>query len=198
MNAMEKKLGPMSLRLMSYDGERCREAVSGGDCHFMISHFAPRLAPDFEASRLKSVVLATDTLIPVSAPDANGRPMAAVPGTPDARTPYLQYTGGSFMGRTLDLFFQENGAMPNLMPCFETSVAEGMKGMVLEGHGVGWLPLSLIKREFDQGLLVRAGESRWDLAFEVRLFRPTTRLPKTAEMLWNLVTREPAKEIDLF
>jgi DNA-binding transcriptional LysR family regulator len=190
MHEIEKRLGPASLRLMSYDGERCRDAVSRGDCHFMISHYESRLGQDFEKARLRSLVLATDTLIPVTTGNPDRRPVLVDTEPGHKRIPYLRYTPGSFMGRTLDLFFQSLEAPPELETRFETSVAEGMKGMIIEGHGLGWLPKSLIGSELASGQLARVGPPEWDLDFEVRLFRPTTRLPKSAERLWQLVSKE--------
>ena len=93
------------------------------------------------------------------------------------------------MGRSLDLFLQECGQPAYLQPCFETSLAECVKAMVLEGHGVGWLPETLVRHELEAGRLVRAGEPEWDIDFQVRIFRPITRLPKPAERLWSLIMR---------
>ncbi len=187
---IEQKTGPLSLRLLSNDGEKCREALTRGDCHFMICHFESRMAKDFKASRLKSLTLGQDRLIPVSAADADHEPLVKVPGTRDSRTPYLSYTHGSFMGRSLDLFLQENHEPAYLQPCFETSLAECVKGMVLEGHGVGWLPETMVRHELETQRLVRAGKPEWDIHFEVQIFRPITRLPKAAERLWSLIQKD--------
>jgi len=36
---------------------------------------------------------------------------------------------------------------------------------------------------------VRAGGSQWDIEFEVRIFRPISRLPKPAERFWSLIAK---------
>ncbi len=194
---IEHKSGPLSLRLLSNDGEKCREALSNGECHFMICHFDDRMKGDFKASRLKSLSLGKDKLIPVSAPAPDHAPLVKVPGTRDSRIPYLSYAHGSFMGRSLDLFFEQSQPA-YLQPCFETSLAECVKAMVLEGHGVGWLPETMVRHELETGKLVRAGKSEWDIDFEVRAFRPLTRLPKPAEKLWNLIIKDSPSVTDFF
>lgn len=188
---IETRTGPLSLRLLSNDGEKCRDALSRGDCHFMICHFDDRMAGDFKASRLKSMSLGQDKLIPVSAADSKHEPLVTVPGTPGSRTPYLSYAQGSFMGRALDLFLQETHQRQPayLQPCFETSLAECVKAMVLEGHGVGWLPETMVRHELEANRLVRAGGRDWDIDFEVRIFRPITRLPKPAERFWGHISK---------
>lgn len=196
IHKVQNDMNALSLRLLSFDGERCREALMNGDCHFMIAHFEDRMAADFP-KRLKSLTLAQDRLIPVAAA-ANFKALASLPGTPEAHTPYLRYTAGSFMGRSLDLFLQQSKIGSYLQPCFETTVAEGIKGMVLEGLGVGWLPQSIVRRELETGALARAGGPEWDVAFEIRLFRPVTRLPKSAENLWSLLAKQAPTIDDLF
>ena len=190
IRGIEKETGPLSLRLLSNDGETCRQALTRGECHFMICHFASRMADDFKASRLRSSVLGTDRLIPVSAPSENHGPLVSIPGKRDAPTPFLAYAHGSYMGRSLDLFLQDSIEPAYLQPCFETSLAEGVKAMVLEGHGVGWLPETMVRHELETGALVRAGNSQWDIEFEVRIFRPIGRLPKPAERLWALLMKQ--------
>jgi DNA-binding transcriptional LysR family regulator len=198
IRAIEHQTGPLSLRLFSNDGEKCRESLTRGDCHFMICHFESRMAKDFKASRLKSISLGQDRLIPVSLPKKNHAPLVRVPGTRELRTPYLSYAQGSFMGRSLDLFFQENQQPAYLQTCFETSLAECVKAMVLEGHGVGWLPETMVRHELETRALVRAGEPEWDVSFEVRIFRPLTRLPKAAERFWGLIGKDLAKVTEFF
>lgn len=195
---VEKDTGPLSLRLLSNDGEKCRDALTRGECHFMICHFASRMAEDFRASRLKSSILGKDRLIPVSAPAANHSPLVSIPGTRDARTPFLAYAHGSYMGRSLDLFLQESIEPAYLQPCFETSLAEGVKAMVLEGHGVGWLPETMVRHELETKRLVRAGDAQWDIEFEVRIFRPISRLPKPAERLWALLSKRTPSVTQFF
>jgi DNA-binding transcriptional LysR family regulator len=186
---IERDTGPLSLKLLSDDGAQCREALTRGECHFMICHFSSRMADDFRASRLKSTVLGMDRLIPVSAPTANFSPLLSIPGTASFRTPFLTYSQGSYMGRSLELFLQERIEPAYLQPCFEASLAEGVKGMVLEGHGVGWLPETMVRHELETKRLVRAGGSQWDIDFEIRIFRPINRLPKPAEHLWSLLAK---------
>jgi DNA-binding transcriptional LysR family regulator len=193
---VENDLGNLNLRLLALDGTHCRAALMNGDCHFMIAHFEARMAEDFRGTRFRSLCLGRDRLIPVSAP---GAAQARIPGTASIRTPYLTYASGSFMGRCLDLFLNDTKEPPYLQPCFESSLAEGVKAMILAGHGVGWVPESLVRAELASGALVRAADSEWDIPFEVRLFRPITRLPKIAEKLWTLLLKQsPDSTTDFF
>jgi DNA-binding transcriptional LysR family regulator len=102
------------------------------------------------------------------------------------------------MGRSLDLFFQETTQPAYLQPCFETSLAQAVKAMVLEGHGVGWLPETMVRHELETDQLVRAGGRDWEIDFEVRIFRPVTRLPKPAESLWRHISKDMPNVMQFF
>jgi DNA-binding transcriptional LysR family regulator len=47
-------------------------------------------------------------------------------------------------------------------------MAEALKFMALEGHGLAWLPRSLVARELAEGHLIAVGD---ELALKVRLYR---------------------------
>lgn len=183
------------MRLLTVDGRKCREALSRGDCHFMLCHFSSAMAGDFHGSRMQGVSLSGDRLIPVCAP-ALADQITEVPGRPDAPVPYLTYADGSFMGRAVTLFLQTSGRPVYLQSRFETSLAESLKAMILEGRGVGWLPESIVRKELGSGELARAGDHKWDIDVQVCIFRPSTRLPARSEKLWDLIRRDRPTAVD--
>jgi LysR family transcriptional regulator, hypochlorite-specific transcription factor HypT len=194
---VEAETGQLSLRLLSHDGDRCRQAINDGECHFMIRHSDPHNADDPADRRLKSLPIGADRLIAVSAVDpVKKRPISKLPGNKNAKVPYLCYAAGSSIGRSLDAFLRTKE--PFLEPCFETSLAEGVKAMVLEGHGIGWLPEAVVKRELASGELVRAGDESWDVDIEIRIYRATSRLPRHAEKLWSNLAHEQIRVTDFF
>jgi DNA-binding transcriptional LysR family regulator len=74
---------------------------------------------------------------------------------------------------------------------YETDMAEGLKVMAMEGHGVAFLPYSAVKRELRSRRLVSAtppGMPPLEMAMDLRAYRekPSARqAPKvTAQALW--------------
>ena len=53
---------------------------------------------------------------------------------------------------------------------YETDMAEGLKMMVLNGHGVAFLPESAVTSEVKAKKLASAG-SAWHVEMEIRLYR---------------------------
>lgn len=73
----------------------------------------------------------------------------------------------------------------HLTPCYETDMAEGLKSMVLEGHGLAFLPDSAVCGEVERGQLAVAGDARWQLNMEIRLYREHRSSKPLVNMLWQ-------------
>jgi hypothetical protein len=74
--------------------------------------------------------------------------------------PYLAYGSGAYLGRLTELLLKQAGAVIHLDRVYETDMAEGLKVMALEGHGVAFLPHSAVRRELEAGRLVSAPRRR--------------------------------------
>ena len=61
-------------------------------------------------------------------------------------------------------------------------MAEALKFMALEGHGLAWLPRSLVARELAEGHLIAAGE---ETALEIRLYRNAGHRRAAVAALWE-------------
>ena len=68
---------------------------------------------------------------------------------------------------------------------FTSHLAAALLSVSRDGRGIGWLPASLAEADIAAGRLVRAGSSDWDIALDIRLFRPRTRMSRAAETLWD-------------
>jgi DNA-binding transcriptional LysR family regulator len=79
-------------------------------------------------------------------------------------------------------------------------MAEGLKAMAMEGHGLAFLPQSAAKKELKAKKLVRAdypSSAQWEVAMDVRAYREkpqSSDAVKTgAQALWDyLVSRNAA------
>ena len=61
-------------------------------------------------------------------------------------------------------------------------MAEALKFMTLEGHGLAWLPRSLVAQELDEGRLIATGEG---VALEVRLYRNAGHRRAAVAAVWK-------------
>jgi DNA-binding transcriptional LysR family regulator len=63
--------------------------------------------------------------------------------------------------------------------------------MALDGRGMAWLPLTLIRDELASGRLVEAAQQDWTIELEIRLYRDRAPLGKAAEDFQSAVHRAP-------
>jgi DNA-binding transcriptional LysR family regulator len=81
---------------------------------------------------------------------------------------------------------------------YETDMAEGLKMMALDGHGIAFLPESAVTREVAQGQLARASDpGTWEIEMEIRLYRerPSDARPgkPIVGALWDFLMAEQAE-----
>ena len=115
---------------------------------------------------------------------ASGRPdRSAAPTDGDAAVPLLSYARNSFLGRVATFAQAQAGGPPTaIFHINENAMAEALKFMALEGHGLAWLPRSLVARELAEGHLIAAGEG---IALEVRLYRNAGHRRAAVAALWK-------------
>jgi DNA-binding transcriptional LysR family regulator len=75
-------------------------------------------------------------------------------------------------------------------------MSEALKGMVVAGHGIGWLPESCVAKELAEGSLVRAGSADWITELEIRLYRSARKRGLAAEQLWTYIMNRPRTAAD--
>jgi DNA-binding transcriptional LysR family regulator len=123
-----------------------------------------------------------------------------LPGRAGQPLPYLGYAPGAYLGRMVDLILKQSSTAIHLDRVYETDMAEGLKAMALEGHGVAFLPSSTVKKELRARRLVPAapqrstGASAWEVTMEVRIYRErpeTARHGKAAvQALWDFLAAD--------
>ncbi|MEO3472270.1 LysR family transcriptional regulator [Roseomonas sp. CAU 1739] len=174
-----------TLNLVSDTMAACERILLAGDADFLLCHArsdAPtRITPD----AFTSLVVGTDCLIPVSAPDASGAPRWALPGTAAAPVRLLAYSEASGLGRILDATLRSFDRPLSLEPVFTSPLAATLQTMACQGHGIAWLPRTMAAEDLASGRLVNAGGGEASVAIEIRLFRPLRRQSNTAEAFWK-------------
>ena len=140
------------------------------------------------------VSLGQEVLAPYVKADADGLPLYQLPGSATQPLPYLGYAPGAYLGRVTDLILKESSTPIHLDRVYETDMAEGLKAMALEGHGIAFLPHSAVKKDLRARKLVRAappGLPGLEMTMDVRACRerPSGKEPAKgpAQALWDFL-----------
>jgi DNA-binding transcriptional LysR family regulator len=198
---LRQRFGAFKSRLVGLNVHDAVMQLTEGSCDLLLAYHHASLPLQINPERYEMLSLGTETLAPYAKADGDGLPLFALPGSAHERVPFLGYSSGAYLGRLVDLLLKQAGEQIYLDPIYETDMAEGLKAMALEGHGVAFLPSSSVRKELSAHRLVPAGPRRgaheraFEVSMEVRLYRERpelTRHPKpAARALWDFLRTHP-------
>ncbi|MFB4390565.1 MULTISPECIES: LysR substrate-binding domain-containing protein [unclassified Pseudomonas] len=184
----QRRYGYFNARVLAANVQEAVIALAEGGCDLMIGYSHPRAPIILDPDKFIGLRLGSDAFFPVSAPDAEGKPLFALPGSANAPIPYLAYTATSFLGRVADMALQAQGT--TLKRCHEADMAMHLMRMAREGYGVAWLPESAVEEELAAGRLVHAGGPQWSAELEIWSFRSVGNSNQTMLELWKSLERD--------
>lgn len=167
-------VGPVASRVMPENFSHCITALTEGGYDFFLTYHHPGVEIPLGRG-FPHLVVGKDSLAAV-----------ARPGWPEAWTrdgmPLMQYSRGSFLG-TLAQIAQAQPGAPRVYVAHinEASMAEAMKSMALEGHGVVWLPRRMVAADIAAGRLEVVAP---ELPMEIRLYRNAARTRALSARVW--------------
>lgn len=176
-------LGP--IQLVSDVAAHGEALMLQGRVQFLLCHVHPHARGRLDGAAFPSMRVGADTLLPVTAPKADGAPTFDLDAAGGDRVPLLAYTAESGLGRVVRSVRGDALERVRAEPVFTAHLATLLKSMALEGRGVAWLPRSLIEDELRDARLVPAGGDPWSIEIEIRLFRRAAAEPPAAEAFWR-------------
>ena len=174
VSAVHEKFGPFRSRLFALNVHDAVMRLVEGGCDLLIAYYHSSQPFQLDPARYEMVSLGHEVLAAYSKPDADGNPIFMLPGQQGQPLPYLGYAAGAYLGRVTELILKESSEAVHLERVYETDMAEGLKAMALEGHGVAFLPYSAVRGDLEAGRLVRAvpeGMNGFQMDMEVRAYR---------------------------
>lgn len=191
VSSLREKFGPIKSRLIALNVHDAVMRLVEASCDLLIAYHHPSQPFQLDPERYEFVVLGEETMAPYCKPDADGNPQFRLPGRAGQPLPYLGYAPGAYLGRVTELILKQAPTAIHLDRVYETDMAEGLKVMALEGHGVAFLPSSAVKKELRARRLVSAapGDLKGlEIAMEVRAYREKpvgqAAAKGTAQALW--------------
>jgi DNA-binding transcriptional LysR family regulator len=213
VTSLRAQFGPLKSRLIALNVHDAVLRLVEGSCDLLIAYQHPSQPLQLDANRYEMVSLGEEVVAPWVKPDADGAPRWRLPGRPGQPLPYLGYAPGAYLGRMVDQLLKTSDTAIHLDRVYETDMAEGLKAMALEGHGIAFLPYSAVRKEVKARKLVSALPPEIDsleVTMEIRAYRelpapvPTGKpvrgkaaeartQPKTAaDALWSYLVSQQA------
>lgn len=193
--SLREGFGPIKSRLIALNVHDAAMRLVEGGCDVLIVYHHASQPLQLDAEHYDMVVLGTERLAPYAKCGPDAQPLFSLPGTAARPLPYLGYAPGAYLGGVTDWILKQSGNPIHLDRVYETDMAEGLKVMALEGHGIAFLPQSAVRKELQVGTLVEVNVPEGQslaLSMEVRAYRArpgAKSSPKrSAQELWAHLT----------
>jgi len=169
---LRQRFGEVKSRLTALNVHDAVLRFTEGGCDLLIAYHHPSQPLQLAPERYEMLSLGTETLAPYAKADDEGRPLFQLPGAFGQRVPFLSYADGAYLARLVEVILKQAPRPTALDPIYETDMAEGLKAMALEGHGLAFLPVSSVRKELKARRLVPAAPSgSFELTMDVRIYR---------------------------
>jgi len=194
---VRKRFAGFKSRLVALNVHDAVMHFTEGSCDLLMAYHHPSQPLQLNPDRYEMLSLGQETLAAYAKADADGQPMFRLQSAAAAGVPFLSYAAGAYLGRLVELITKLAPEGLNLEPIYETDMAEGLKAMALEGHGVAFLPASSVKKELKSKRLVRAGlAGAHELTMDIRIYRERPELARHgkpgAQALWDFLATSGA------
>jgi DNA-binding transcriptional LysR family regulator len=200
VSSLRERFGPIKSRLIALNVHDAVMRLVEGSCDVLIAYHHAAQPLQLDAERYEMVALGEETLAPWCRPDERGEPLFRLPGRPGQLLPYLGYAPGAYLGLVTDFLIKQAGVPIYLDRVYETDMAEGLKVMALEGHGIAFLPHSAVKKEVQAGKLVNPAPPELaglQVTMEVRAYRERPggkhAGKRTVQALWDFLVASAAR-----
>jgi DNA-binding transcriptional LysR family regulator len=156
---LRARVGEVKSRLTALNVHDAVLRFTEGGCDLLIVYHHASQPLQLAPERYEMLSLGSETLAPYAKADAEG-------------VPFLSYASGAYLARLVDVILKQTPRPTALDAIYETDMAEGLKAMALEGHGLAFLPVSSVRKELKARRLVPAAPSgSFELTMDVRLYR---------------------------
>lgn len=189
---LRKRFGAVKSRLITLNVHDAVMQLTEGNCDLLLAYHHPSQPLQLATERYEMLSLGHETLAAFSKPADAGGPLFRLPAPAGETLPYLSYGSGAYLGRMVELLVKLAPAPLALDPVYETDMAEALKAMAIEGHGLAFLPASSVKKDLKARRLVAAAPPGvCELQMEVRLYRERPEFARHAKprarALWEFL-----------
>ncbi len=189
---VRQRFGALKSRLMALNVHDAVMLLTEGSCDLLIAYHHPSQPLQLNPDRYEMMSVGHDTLAPYARTDAEGQPLFRLPSRPGSKVPFLSYASGAYLGRLVEQIIKLAPVPLLLDPVYETDMAEGLKAMAIEGHGLAFLPGTSVEKETRARRLVRASApGDYEISVEVRIYRERPEMARRtkpgAQALWEFL-----------
>ncbi len=189
---LRHRFGALKSRLIALNVHDAVMHLVEGSCDLLLAYHHPSQPLPLNPERYQMLSLGSETLAAYAKADTQGRPLFSLPAPASDPVPFLGYSEGAYLGRLVEVITKASTELLRLEPIYETDMAEGLKVMAIEGHGLAFLPASSVRAELQARRLVRAAPvGQCEVEMDIRLYRERPEFSRHAKpgaiALWEFL-----------
>jgi LysR family transcriptional regulator, hypochlorite-specific transcription factor HypT len=173
LTKVELSFGQFQTRLTALNVHDAASRLADGNCDLLMAYHHSSQPLELDPQRYEFLELGEEGFaaycIPIDEKSKLQQPRYNL-NQRTAPVPYLGYSTGAYFSRMVNLILSQTKPSLKLERRYETDMAEGLKAMALQGHGIAFLPDSAVLQELKQRRLVLAGQHA-PLVMQIRLYR---------------------------
>jgi DNA-binding transcriptional LysR family regulator len=160
-------------------------ALEDGRVDFFICYEDPSKTIEYFTEKFCSILLGTETLVPVVSPDNHGNPTYWLPSCkPGSTIPFLHTHSKPYLWPVRQLLENRFGNL-KFATVYESSIATAIRAMVIEGYGVAWIPRAIVADDLETGRLVLAAEESEEIPLDIKIYRYEPNAESGTEKFWQ-------------
>jgi LysR family transcriptional regulator, hypochlorite-specific transcription factor HypT len=196
LSSLRPNFGAIKSRLIALNVHDAVMRLTEGGCDLLIAYHHSSQPLQLSPDRYEMRSLGAESLAPYAKAGPDGQPLLRLPGLPGVAVPFLSYAPGAYMARLVEVIVKLAETPLLLDAVYETDIAEGLKAMALEGHGLAFLPASSVRKELRSRRLVpAAAPGSYALTMDVRIYRERPEVARhvkpQAAALWDFLAASP-------
>ena len=176
-NLQTHKKTPFAFDIQTASLEAAAAQLKANRADFMVAYQHPSFDLKMDIALTESLRFSHDKLVAVS---ASRRAISK-----NEATPWIAFGPKLALARLLQDQLPSLSNLPNLKAVARCDSPDVAQALVMRGLGVAWLPWSLVERDCAAGSMKVLGDDRWNIPFEVRIYRNKIKLKQEAESLWK-------------
>ncbi|RAS16011.1 DNA-binding transcriptional LysR family regulator [Microvirgula sp. AG722] len=184
LTQMEARFGQLACRLQASNVHDALLSLVEGGADLLLCYHHPKKPVELPPTHYAGLRLGVESLRPYARCGRDREPRFRLPGTREAPAPLLGYAANAYFRLMTELILDNAPEPCHLTLRYETDMAEGLKNMALEGHGIAFLPQSAVTREVRHGQLAPAAGDEWAVDMEIRVYRRLKPARPAVETFW--------------
>jgi DNA-binding transcriptional LysR family regulator len=190
--AINRRFGPFSVAVSTGGAQEAIMRLYAGDVDLLVIYSSPTTRLLTDPNRCESLFLDREILLPVSAPDAKGRPKFRILPSSEMPIPWLAFSHSLTLRGVLAKHLAGLPHKLSLRMVYQADSYESILEMSKRGTGLAWLPQRLVQNELKLGHLTVAGDASMRVGFDISLYRLKSSTNARVNAIWQGLSSDTA------